>query len=66
MTKEMYRYNISGYYKVNGTEKEKYFSEDVCAEDNIVAMQMVLGKVAWEESLEGNSVCFDRFHYEVM
>lgn len=62
----MYKYNVSGYYKVNGTEEEKYFNEDVCAVDNIVAMQMVLGKVAWEESLEGNSVMFDRFHYEVL
>ena len=63
---EKYRYNISGYYKINCTEEERYFSEDICTEGDIEAIQMVLGKVAWKESLKGNSVMFDRFHCEVM
>ncbi len=65
MMKETYKYNISGYYKVNGTEEEKYFNQDIEATSNTEAIEMVLGKIAWKESLEGDSVMFDRFHYEV-
>lgn len=65
MADKLYKYNISGYYKINNTEK-KHFSEDVCATDNFIAIEIVLGKIAWEESLKGNSVLFDVFHYEVL
>lgn len=63
---ERYSYNVSGYYKINCTEEEKYFNEDVQATTSSEACELVLGKIAWKESLEGNSVMFDRFHYEVL
>ena len=59
-------YNVSGYYEVNCTKKEKHFSIDVEASDEFEAVKLVLGEVVWKESLEGNSVRFDRFHYEVI
>ena len=62
--KERYRYYISGYYFANG--ERKHFGEELMAEDNIEAMQKVIGMLAWGESLEGNNFKLDTIHYEVL
>lgn len=66
----MYKFIISGYYntidKEGNKETDKYFRNELEAEDSITAVQIVLGKVSWNESLEDKYVVFDRFHYECL
>ena len=59
---KIYNYQISGYYYA-GNERKR-FEEIVPARDNIEAMQIVIGKIAWHESLEGNTFKLDVIHYE--
>lgn len=59
---ERYTYTISGYYYSN--DEKKYFYEEVEAIDNIEAMQIVIGKYAWKESLDGNTFKLDFIHYD--
>ena len=58
----MYEYIISGYY-IAGDER-KHFWQEVKANDNIEAMKIVIGELAWKESLEGNSFYLDLIHYD--
>ena len=63
----MYEYRISGYYiSINnsGEEIEKHFCEEVAADTNIEAMQIVVGKYAWLESRDGNFFRLDFIHYD--
>ena len=66
----MYKFIISGYYntidKEGNKETDKYFWNELEAEDSITAVQIVLGKVSWDESLEDKYVVFDRSHYECL
>lgn len=62
MTQEMYKYQISGYYFAG--KERKHFSEIIVATDNIEAMQIAIGKYAWQESLEGNTFKLDVIHYD--
>lgn len=64
--KQMYRYEISGYYFEDGARK--HFHKVVEAPDNIVAMQMVLGEIMWNSSEHFNdaAVKLDTIHYECM
>lgn len=66
MTKEMYRYEISGYY-FEGDER-KHFQKEVEATDNIVAMKIVLGEIMWEsgEYFNNKPVQLEFIHYECM
>lgn len=58
-----HKYIISGYYS-NGVENKIHFYEEVEAYDNIQAMKLVIGDLAWKESLAGNSFYLDLIHYE--
>lgn len=58
----MYTYNISGWYFSN--DMRLPFNKDVEAKNNIEAMKMVIGEIAWKESLEGNTFKLDVIHYE--
>ena len=63
----MYEYRISGYYtSINniGEEIDKHFYEEVTADTNINAMQTVIGKYAWLESIDGNFFRLDFIHYD--
>lgn len=64
--KEMYRYEISGYY-FDGADRKR-FCEEVEAPDNIVAMQMVLGQIMWRscEHFNNAPVKLDVIHYECL
>ena len=62
--KQFYKYEISGYY-FNG-EGRIHFEEVVEATDNIEAMKIVIGGIAWKESLNGNSFLLDTIHYECL
>lgn len=66
----MYKFMISGYYntidKEGNKETDKYFWNELEAKDSTTAVQIVLGKVSWNESLEGKYVIFDRFHCECL
>lgn len=66
----MYKFMISGYYntidKEGNKETDKYFWNEVEAKDLTTAVQIALGKVSWDESLEGKYVIFDKFHYECL
>ena len=62
-TIEIYEYAISGYYYAD-TEK-MHFREVVKAENNSVAMDMVVGKIAREVSLEGKAFRLDCIHYDI-
>jgi hypothetical protein len=62
MKVEMYKYNISGWYFSN--DMRKPFNKDVDARDNIEAMKIVIGELAWKESIEGNAFLLDVIHYE--
>ena len=62
--KQKYMYNISGYYFAN--DERKYFYEDIEAEDNFQAMKLVIGKLAWKESNDGNTFKLDLIHYECL
>lgn len=63
-TKEakMWKYTISGYYFAD--DERKYFYEELFATDNSVAMEQVIGKYAWAESLEGKTFKLDVIHYD--
>lgn len=62
MAQEMYKYQISGYYFAG--EERKHFEDTIIASDNIEAMQIAIGKYAWQESLEGNTFKLDVIHYD--
>lgn len=62
-TVEIYEYAISGYYYADG--EEMHFWEIVKAEDNSVAMDMVVGRIAREVSLEGKAFRLDCIHYDI-
>lgn len=66
----MYKFMIGGYYntidKEGNKETDKYFWNEVEAKDLTTAVQIALGKVSWDESLEGKYVIFDKFHYECL
>lgn len=66
----MYKFMISGYYntidKEGNKETDKYFRNELEAEDSITAVQIVMGEVSWNESLEDKYVIFNRFHYEYL
>lgn len=59
----MYKYTISGYYS-NGVEDRIHFHEEVEAHNNIEAMKLVIGALAWKESLAGNTFYLELIHYE--
>ena len=63
-TKEtkLWQYRISGYYFAN--EERKHFDEVIFAEDNHKAMEQVIGKYAWQESLEDKTFKLDVIHYD--
>ena len=58
----MYTYTISGYYFAG--EERKHFYEEIEAHDNIEAMEIVIGRLAWKESLEGNTFYLQFIHYD--
>ena len=60
---DTYTYAISGYYTINGNE-QKHFHEEIEAKNNIEAMEIVIGKLAWDESLKGNTFMLDLIHYD--
>lgn len=64
----MYKYVVSGYYfiqkKDSDEKRESYFSKMIIAPNNYEAMKIALGEIAWEHSLAGEYVFFDRFHYD--
>ena len=60
----MYKYEISGYYFSNNERKR--FEEIVEAQDNIEAMKIVIGQIAWQESIAGNTFKLDVIHYECL
>lgn len=60
----MYRYAISGGYFEEDTRR--YFYEEVEATNNVDAIKIVLGDIAWKASLEGQRVMIDTVHYEVL
>lgn len=63
----MYNYIIKGYYisiNTNGEETKKRFYEEINADSNIDAMQIVIGKYAWLESRDGNAFRLDFIHYD--
>ena len=62
---EMYMYEVSGSYFANGEERT-YFFHIVEARNNVEAMEMVIGKIAWSESRAGNSFKLDVIHYECL
>lgn len=59
-----YNYEISGWYIANG--ERKHFDVEIQAESNTQAMEIVIGRLAWEEGLKGNSFLLDMIHYEVL
>lgn len=63
----LYRYRITGYYWHGdcGIEVKDRFEEIVYAVDEIVAMQQVLGKLAWHCSLEDETFRMEFIHYDV-
>lgn len=63
-TKTLFKFNVSGYYFA-GNER-KYFNNDVFATDEFTASEMVIGKYAWYESINGNSLKIDCMHYEAI
>lgn len=67
--RKLYQYRITGYYYTGyagSLEKDEYkrFEEIVWAENNTVAMEMVIGKNAWAESLNGRTFQLDVIHYD--
>ena len=66
-TTELYKYEISGYYlatDVKGKTERVHFSEEVWAKDNVEAMKIVVGNLAWNESDDGRTFLLDVIHYE--
>lgn len=63
MKKELYEYTISGYYYSN-EERVHFHRENVQAEDEIEAMKKIVGQIAWDESLDGNTFRLDVIHYD--
>ena len=64
---KMYKYRITGYYYVG--EEHKRFEEELWAEDNIKAMEQVIGKYAWKEALNyfsGRTFMLDVIHYNCL
>lgn len=61
-TTELYKYQISGYYFAD--DEGKRFEEYVYAQNSIEAMKIVIGDIAWNESLEGRTFKLDFIHYE--
>lgn len=62
----MYNYEISGYYfEYDGlvVAERKYFDFKIEAPDNIVAMQIALGKIMLNTK---NAVKLDVIHYECL
>lgn len=57
----MYDYNISGYYFEGETRKR--FDFDINAKDNIVAMEIALGRILLKAE---EPVKLDVIHYEVL
>lgn len=57
----MYKYEISGYY-FEGNER-KHFDFVIEAPDNIIAMQIALGKIMLNTE---NAVKLDVIHYECL
>lgn len=65
MVCEMYKYEISGYYwEYNNGITRKYFSDVIEAPDNIVAMQIALGKIVLHSCR--NAIKLDVIHYECL
>ena len=58
---EEYLYEISGYYFADA--ERKHFQDEVLAESNTQAMQLVIGNYAWQESIEGHTFKLDCIHY---
>ena len=58
----LWQYQITGYYFADGERKR--FEEYVYAENNSIAMERVIGKYAWSESLDGKTFKLDVIHYE--
>lgn len=61
--KQMYKYRISGDYYAD--DKLIYFEDVVSAPENYTAMQMVVGKYAWQESLQHHTFKLRYLHYDV-
>lgn len=61
---EMYLYEISGYYFADG--ERKHFEKELYAQDNMEAMAIVIGQLAWKESLEGRTFKLEHIHYECL
>lgn len=59
-----YNYEISGWYIANG--ERKHFDVGIQADNNTQAMEIVVGRLALEEGLKGNSFLLDMIHYEVL
>lgn len=59
-----FNYKISGWYIAN--RKRKRFDVEIQAESYTQAIEIVIGKLAWEESLKRNSFLLDIIHYEML
>lgn len=65
MTCEMYKYKICGYYwEYDNGITRKYFSDVIEAPDNIVAMQIALGKIVLRSCR--NTIKLEEIHYECL
>lgn len=57
----MYKYEISGYYFEDN--ERKHFDFEIEASDNVIAMQIALGKIMLNTE---NAVKLDVIHYECL
>lgn len=63
----MYSYIITIEYtsiNKNGEEIQKRFCEEINSDTSSNAMQMVIGKYAWLETIDGNFFRLDFIHYD--
>ena len=62
----MYKYEISGYYfeyDEHAVAEHKHFDFEIEAPDNIIAMQIALGRIMLNTE---NAVKLDVIHYECL
>lgn len=62
----MYKYEISGYYfeyDEHAVAERKHFDFEIEAPDNIIAMQIALGRIMLNTE---NAVKLDVIHYECL
>jgi hypothetical protein len=62
--KEKYKYEITLEYFADN--ESRYFRGEVEADDNVQAMEIIIGRIAWQTSNEGKTFKFNFIHYDCL